>query len=54
MMKKENTIEIVNSMAPNEKEMEKLAKEMEQLKQNKTNLERDPKQHENNEENERE
>lgn len=53
-MKKGSNIEIVNTMAPNEKEMEKLAKEMEQLKENKTNLERDPKQYENNEENEKE
>lgn len=43
-----------NTMAPNEKEMEKLAKEMEQLKQNKTYRERDPKQHKNNTENEKE
>ncbi|MDX5474953.1 MAG: hypothetical protein LPK00_05385 [Bacillaceae bacterium] len=43
-----------SSMAPTEKEMERLAKEMEQIKKNKTNQERSPKQYENNEENEKE
>ena len=54
MMKKEKSTEIENTMAPNENEMEKLAKEMEQFKENKTNQERDPKQFKNNEENEKE
>ncbi|MGD6834878.1 hypothetical protein ACQCT5_22365 [Sutcliffiella halmapala] len=53
-MKKEKSTEIENTMAPNEKEMEKLAKEMEQLKENKTDQERDPKQYENNAKNEKE
>lgn len=53
-MRKEKSTEIENTMAPTEKEMEKLAKEMEQLKENKTNQERDPKQYEANEENEKE
>ena len=43
-----------SSMAPTEKEMERLAKEMEQIKKNNTNQERSPKQYENNEENEKE
>ncbi|WP_156317858.1 hypothetical protein [Bacillus sp. CHD6a] len=51
-MSKEQTYE--NTMAPNEKEMEKLAKEMEQLKENKTDRERSPKQHKNNMDNEKE
>jgi hypothetical protein len=51
-MRKEQTYE--NTMAPNEKEMEKLNKEMEQLKENKTDRERDPKQHKNNHKNEKE
>ncbi|WP_223700952.1 hypothetical protein [Sutcliffiella deserti] len=53
-MEKDSSTRTENTMASNEEEMEKLSKEMEQFKENKTDRTRDPQQHSNNNENEKE